>query len=158
MPRVVCLTLILLLCVGAFGQPKPPFFRSQVSTKRRVEAVHRLEKLLDKLGLKDPKARKAATLLRKDAAIVEPLGDDAQGNSAVGFLLVPPDKKHLIALMPLFNEDAAASSEIKEFLSARPVAYAGREPETRIIYIRADLLSDKKAPAAIAGAILSMLK
>jgi hypothetical protein len=117
-----------------------------------------LQKVVDMLtsdAKKNPRSKKALAHLKAKATICEPLGDDPAGNSATRVIASAVDrsnKKHAFFLIPVYDSESAAGSDIKEFLGMGPAMVAGFDGPT--LFINIDHLKAKDAVEKIANGIL----
>ena len=160
--RLLLVPLLSLIAMWSFGvtvsvdrQDTPKWaYRSPISAKKRIDSVKQLGDLIEKRAGKNRSFNRALNLLRNEAVIYEPLGEDPDGNEASRVLTAAKHPtKAWFGIMPLFAADAKASKMLREFLLDKRNAIVGLDPDAPIIYVNVESPQLEKKLANVVAAI-----
>jgi hypothetical protein len=142
---------VFVICALLVFQNLP---KSAVPQAQRQKAFEKIEAAVRKVAPHSAAAKPALRLLDTRVFVCEPLGQDSKGTSAIRVIYAPHGQNgNQFGVMPVFVADAKGSQILREFVTAKPRLYGAYDPETPLLYIRADLPLDKKAVSEIVKAI-----
>lgn len=140
---------------GALGAQKmsPWAFHSPVAAVKRISAVDRLQALLENKATATNGFKAAATRLRNEAIVFEPLTGGNHRVLRVGKIT----NKSLWGVMPVFPLDAKVSKDYKDFLQNKKSLY-GLEPDNPVLVWIAESPKLESALPGLARLILDAPK